>query len=316
MRIAWQAREPAEVGWASASEERLVFNRRYRMADGTVQTNPGIGNPDVIEPAGPTDPEVGVMVLRGTDSRTIGLLGNYALHYVGIPDDYTAISADYFGFFSTLIQRLRAESFVAALSNGSSGDINNLNVMGGVSPRNDRYQHCERAGAVVASSALWAWNEAEFTGDAPLAGALGEVSLDPRPPATEDELAKVREIEERLEAGEHVRMGERSFRRRVRRSEKEPPTAQSTLVQALRVGDLAIVGAPGEFFVELGLEIKRRSPFEQTMVLELANDSVGYIPTLRAFEEGAYEANSSRYEPGFGELIVETAVGLLKQLKG
>ncbi len=316
VRIAWEAREPAEAGWASASEERLVFNRRYRMADGTVQTNPGVGNPDVIEPAGPTDPEVGVMVLRGADGRTIGLLGNHALHYVGIPDDYTSISADYFGFFSTLIQRLRAESFVAALSNGSSGDINNIDVIGGVSPRNDRYQHCERAGAVVAASALWAWNEAEFTGDAPIAGVLKEVTLDPRPPATEDELARAQEIEERLEAGERVRMGERSFQRRVRRTEKEPPTAHNTLVQALRIGDLAIVSAPGEFFVELGLEIKRRSPFAQTMVLELANDSIGYIPTLRAFEEGAYEANSSRYEPGFGELIVETAVDLLKQLKG
>jgi len=73
------------------------------------------------------------------------------------------------------------------------------------------------------------------------------------------------------------------------------------VVQAFRIGDLALVGAPGEFFVELGLEIKRRSPFAQTMVLELANDSVGYIPTRRA--------------PGFGELIVETAVRLLEGLR-
>lgn len=64
------------------------------------------------------------------------------------------------------------------------------------------------------------------------------------------------------------------------------------------------------------MEIKRRSPFAQTMVLELANDSVGYIPTLRAFEEGAYEPNSSPYEAGFGELIVDTAVSLLEELRG
>lgn len=316
VRIAWQAREPAQVGWARTSEERLVFNRRYRMADGTVQTNPGIGNPDVIEPAGPTDPEVGVMVLRRADGQTLGLLANYALHYIGIPDDHTAISADYFGFFSTSIQRLRGESFVAALSNGASGDINNLNVLGGVSPRNDRYQHCERAGAIVAANALWAWNEAEFTDHLPLAGALEEVTLQPRPPATEADLERASEIEDRLAAGEPVLMGERSFQRRIRRFEAEPPTAHVTAVQALRIGDLALVGAPGEFFVELGLEIKRRSPFAQTTVLELANDSVGYIPTLRAFEEGAYEPNSSRYAPGFGELIVETAAGLLEQLKG
>jgi len=316
VRIAWQAREPGQVGWASTIEERLVFNRRYRMADGSVQTNPGIGNQDVVEPAGPTDPEVGVMVLRRECGETIGALGNYSLHYVGIPDDFTSFSADYFGFFSTMLQRLRGERFVAALSNGASGDINNLNVLGGISPRNDHYQHCERAGAIVAANALWAWNQAEFIGEVPIAGSIDEITLDPRPPATEEDLAKAAEIEARLAAGERVLMGERSFARRIRGFEAEPPTACNTIVQALRIGDLALVGAPGEFFVELGLEIKRSSPFAQTMVIELANDSVGYIPTMRAFGEGAYEPNSSRYAPGFGERIVESAVRLLEGLKG
>lgn len=315
VRIAWQAREPAEVGWASATEDRLVFNRRYRMADGSVQTNPGVGNPDVVEPAGPIDPEVGVLALHRPDGRTLGLLGNYSLHYVGIPDDFTSFSADYFGFFSTMVQRLRGESFVAALSNGASGDINNVDVLGRSVRRNDRYQHCERAGAIIAANAFYAWNEAEFVGQAPIGSALAEITLEPRPPATQEDLAKAREIEDRLAAGQQVLMGERSFQRRVRRFEAEPPTARATVVQAFRIGDLALVGAPGEFFVELGLEIKRRSPFAQTMVLELANDSVGYIPTRRAFDEGAYEPNSSPYEPGFGELIVETAVRLLEGLR-
>ncbi len=316
VRVAWQAREEAEVGWARTTEDRLVFNRRYRMADGTVQTNPGVRNPDVVEPAGPTDPEVAVMALRRPGGRPLGLLGNYALHYVGIPDDFTSFSADYFGFFATLIQRLRGESFVAALSNGASGDINNVNVMGRVTNRNDHYQHCERAAALVAANALWAWNEADFVGQAPLAGALAEVTLAARPPATPEDLARAQEIEDRLAAGQPVLMGERSFQRRVRRFEATPPTAHTTVVQALRIGDLALVSAPGELFVELGLEIKRRSPFAQTMVLELGNDSVGYIPTARAFEEGAYEPNSTPYMPGFGEQIVEAAVGLLDGLKG
>ncbi|HCU35962.1 MAG TPA: hypothetical protein DGT21_11090 [Armatimonadetes bacterium] len=315
VRVAWQARQPAEVGWASTSEPRLVFNRRYRMTDGTVQTNPGVGNPEVVEPAGPTDPEVSVMALRGPCGGTIGLLSNYALHYVGIPDDHTAFSADYYGFFSTLIQRLRGESFVAALSNGASGDINNVDVIGNTVRRNDRYQHCERAAALVAANALWAWNEAEFTDDPPLGFSLAELTLDACPPPTADDIARAQEIEARLEAGQKVLMGERSFQRRVRRLEAKPPAPHTTVVQALRIGELALVGVPGEFFVELGLEIKRRSPFAQTMVIELANDSIGYIPTLRAFGDGAYEPNSTPYLPGFGEAIVEKAVGLLESLK-
>ena len=73
---------------------------------------------------------------------------------------------------------------------------------------------------------------------------------------------------------------------------------------------------PGEFFVELGLDIKARSPFGQTMVLELANDSVGYIPTRRAFDEGAYEPESSPYAAGFGEQIADAAVELLSSIAG
>jgi neutral ceramidase len=75
------------------------------------------------------------------------------------------------------------------------------------------------------------------------------------------------------------------------------------------------VSAPGELFVELGLEIKRRSPFGQTMVLELANDSAGYLPARRAYEEGAYEPEASLFGPGVGEQIVEAALGLLAGLR-
>ncbi len=316
VRIAWDRREPALVGRGSGSESRVVFNRRYRMKDGTVQTNPGLGNPDVVEPAGPVDPEVGVMELRRSDGSTIGLLANYALHYVGIPDDHHAVSADYFGFFSRMMQRMVGGSFVAALANGASGDINNLDVLGNARPRNDRYQHIERVAGVVAAAALWGRNEAEFTDEVTIGSALAELTLPPRAAPTEEDVARAEEIEARVAEGKPVLMGERSFARRVRRMAEDPPEPRDTVVQALRIGDLGVASAPGEFFVELGLAIKQRSPFAQTMVLELANDSVGYIPTVRAFEEGAYEPESSSYEPGFGEQIVDTAVGLLEGLHG
>jgi Neutral/alkaline non-lysosomal ceramidase, N-terminal len=314
VRIAWERKEPAEVCWGRAEEGRIVFNRRYRMKDGTVQTNPGIGNPEVVEPAGPVDPEVGVLALRRPNGETLGLLANYALHYVGIPDDFKAISADYFGFFSTLIQRMRGEAFVAALSNGASGDINNVDVLGGQHPRNDHYQHAERVAGLVAAAALWGWNGATYTGEVKTGSALTQLTLQPRPPATEADIARAKEIEERLNAKRPVLMGERSFLNRIRRFAEKPPEPRETYVQALRIGDVALVGVPGEFFVELGLDIKRRSPFRQTMVLELANDCVGYIPTRRAFTEGAYEPESSPYAPGFGEQIVDAAVGLLEGL--
>jgi neutral ceramidase len=87
-------------------------------------------------------------------------------------------------------------------------------------------------------------------------------------------------------------------------------------VQAFRLSDeAAIVTLPTEIFVELGLAIKAASPFKTTIVIELANDSLGYIPTKKAFAEGSYEVVNSRVQPGVGEQLVETAIRLLKELK-
>ncbi len=296
VRLGWEGRQPAEVGWGCEEEDRVVFNRRYRMRDGSVRTNPGMGNPEVVEAAGPVDPEVGVLCMQRSGGETIGLLANYSLHYVGGGEHERAVSADYFGFFSELIQRMRGENFVAALSNGACGDINNHDVMGGARPKNDRYQHTERVAALVAADALWAWNEMVFVEDAPLGAAMEEVVLTRREAPSEADLERAREIQQQGKGT----MGERAFARRNLERIQEVPEEVPTWVQALRVGDLALVTAPGELLVELGLEIKERSPFGQTMVLELANDSIGYLPNRKAFEEGGYEPEASVFCPGVG----------------
>ena len=86
-------------------------------------------------------------------------------------------------------------------------------------------------------------------------------------------------------------------------------------VQVLALGnDLAWVGLPGEIFVELGLAIKKRSPFMQTFVVELANENIGYVPDRRSYAEGNYEPESARCAAGSGERLVEAAVKLLTDL--
>ena len=88
-----------------------------------------------------------------------------------------------------------------------------------------------------------------------------------------------------------------------------------TEVQVLRLNpDVAIVLLPGEVFADLGLAIKRRSPFKHTLVIELSNDNPAYIPTEQAFKEGSYETVNSRIAPGGGERLVETAIQLLNDI--
>src|SRR5213078_2804614 len=124
---------PAKIGWGVGRDETQVFNRRWKVkpnsallsdpfGKGTdrVKMNPGYLQPDLIEPAGPTDPEVSVLSVQAPDGRPIALLANYSLHYVGgVP----ALSADYFGMFAERIAALVGAGkggppFVGILSNG------------------------------------------------------------------------------------------------------------------------------------------------------------------------------------------------------
>jgi len=73
---------------------------------------------------------------------------------------------------------------------------------------------------------------------------------------------------------------------------------------------------PGEFFVEIGLAVKRRSPLHPTFLLGLANDSIGYIPTPEYYPEGGYEVSVARFGPSTAGLWEEAAVRLLDQLSG
>ena len=130
---------PAKAAWVVGDEPTQLFNRRFKMKDGVLntdpfggttdkaKTNPGRLNADIVEPLGPIDPSVTVLSLRTADDKPLALFANYSLHYVG---DLPPLSADYFGVFCELIgQRLKAgRGFVAMMSNATSGDINNNNV--------------------------------------------------------------------------------------------------------------------------------------------------------------------------------------------
>ena len=85
-------------------------------------------------------------------------------------------------------------------------------------------------------------------------------------------------------------------------------------VQVIALGDqVAWVSLPGEIFVELGLAIKKASPFPHTLIAELANGSIGYIPDKPAYPQGNYEVVSARCAEGSGEMLVEAAVRLLRK---
>ena len=93
---------------------------------------------------------------------------------------------------------------------------------------------------------------------------------------------------------------------------------RETSLQVIRLGDIALVGVPGEMFSRLGWEIRRRSPFRHTYVIGLANDTIGYVGDLAAYQLGGYQLWAGWHSPaapGTGEAMVEQALEMLQGAK-
>ncbi|MGH7199024.1 MAG: hypothetical protein ACREJB_00355 [Planctomycetaceae bacterium] len=299
--------EPARVGWGVGLDPSQVFNRRWFMKSGTLnedpfgrttdqaRMNPGVGNPALARPVGPTDPEVCLLSVQSTDGRPIALLANYSLHYVGgVPGG--AVSADYFGEFARRIaERIGATEldppFVGIMSNGTSGDINNVNFSLKTRPQQEPFEQIQVVAASVADAAYQAYQRIEYHDWAPLAVAEREIELDVRLPSVEDLMNAKHRLAE-AGPGPYRDRADIYARETVLLSEY-PQTVQAQ-IQAIRIGNLGIVSSPCETFVETGLAIKEDSPFDVTFTIELANGYNGYLPTPEQHALGGYETWRAR----------------------
>jgi hypothetical protein len=297
---AHQQLKPAKIGWAVGHNPRQVFNRRWHMRTGfqlsdpfergtdRVRMNPPAANVKLLKPAGPIDPEVPVVSIMSSDNQPVAVLANYSLHYVGgVPSG--ALSADYFGEFAVQLARLMEvpgdSGFVGIMSNGTSGDINNINFFEGAEGK-PPFEQIRYVATDVAESAFKAVQRAEYADAVTLSVIEKEITLGVRKP-TAAELAEARQL--LAEAGP----GPYRDRRLIYANETVDlaayPDTVNVKLQAMRIGDMAIVTTPCETFVETGLAIKQLSPFKPTFTIELANGYNGYLPTAEQHALGGYE---------------------------
>lgn len=326
VRIALNNLEPARVGWGIGKVPQHVFNRRWKMKPDTippnpfggtdqVKMNPAVGSPDLVEPAGPTDPELAIISVRALDGRPIALLANYSLHYVGAGH----FSADYFGAFADRIRQLldadrQDPPFVGMLSNGTSGNINNIDFRR-QRPADPPFAKMKAVANDVATEALRVSNTISYQDWVPLAVRQTEIELGVRRP-TAEERDRAQQIMAKAQ-GPAMRTLEEIYARETVLISQYPPKVP-VILQALMIGDLAIAAIPCEVFVEIGLEIKKKSPFATTFTTSLANGYNGYLPTPEHHRLGGYEtwrARSSYLEVDASSRIVEQQLELLQQLK-
>ena len=327
---------PAKVGWTHFDKPEFVHNRRWFMKEGSHMGNPFGKTGDqvkmnargdgLVKPAGPVDPEVFVLSVQHLDGRPLALVANYGTHYVG-GYEKGHVSADYFGHFSKHMEALLGSEelerngppFVAMMSNGTSGDVRATNLR---SPNQmAAWEHMKLVAESIAGDVMTAYPTIKYQEDVSLAMEETELSLGVRKP-TSDQIAWARKVWEDYEKNPTQKFGGSSnpvVYARETLALADYPDEKAIVLQAIRIGDLAIVASPCETFAETGLAIKRRSPFKDTFTIELANGSDGYLPTIKQHSYGGYEtwpARSSLLEVSAERKIRSSLLDMLEGLKG
>ncbi|GDY22025.1 hypothetical protein LBMAG56_33720 [Verrucomicrobiota bacterium] len=318
--------EPARVGFAKIDAGDFTALRQWirrpdRLAEDpfgnkNIRANMHAGRvwDDVTGEAGPKDPDLSLISIQARDGRPLAVLGNFSMHYFGDAD----ISADYFGLFAEGLKTRLAPTpvagkspFVGLMSHGCSGDIYRVDY---TIPEKDRPKPTiDQYANGLLDLAQKALTGLAHRADADVAMAERRMVLKYRVPD-----------QQRLEWSRRIMAGV------TNRLVKTTPEiyareqillheAQQTeiVVQALRLGDIAIATTPCETYAVTGLKIKAASPLPNTMVIELANGGDGYIPPPEQHPFGGYNtwaARSAGLEIMAEPKIAEAAIHLLEQV--
>jgi hypothetical protein len=302
-------KQTATLFVATEQEASLPHYRRYFMKDGSVRTNPGFLNPDVVKPAGEIDPTVGVLYAEDALHQPVLTWVNYAMHQDTVGG--TWISADYAHFLAQFLGKIKGPEMLTVFTIGTAGNINHWDVRRPGPQRG--FETARRLGEVLGSAVAKAYTHLEPLSSGGIRAVSEAIDL-PLAKVTPEEIEQARKILAQPPPPNVDFTIERVHASKVMRVHNRKGQPIRAEVQALAVGPVAFIGIPGELFVELGRRIRSQSPFPYTFVVELANDGIGYLPTRLAFQQGSYEPTSSPLEPGAGEKIADTAIGLLKRL--
>ena len=287
----------------------LAFNRRYRMKDGSVVTNPGKCNPNVVEPAGPAPNELQFVRIERPGKGSLALT-NVPLHPDTVGGD--RFSADYPYFME---QRLRMS--IPGISgivytNGACGNINHWDVHD-PSPQRG-FEEAERIGTTLGANVLAYFDRATpITEDVVRAGK--ERVRVPYAEVTETQVSWAREaLAKPYPEGVDFTMDVVEATKIMHVSEMAGDAGELEL-GGVSIGDIALLGVPAELFTETASRIQDASPFRETVVICLAGAHMGYIPTEKAFPEGAYEVASCLFKPEAERLVFEGSLRLLNHLR-
>lgn len=324
--LAFQDLAPAKMGYAVGNAPHIAFIRRYRMKDGSVRTNPGVNNPDILAPIGTVDERVNLL-------RFVREKGDIALVNFGVHPDTIGgckVSADYPKFVRKTLEAV-IPGCRALFLNGAQGDVNHINVApvggdhNGLAPQFDDcdrgYAHTRHMGHTIAGGVLQVYEKVQFADVEKLTFAANICEI-PANTAEEKDLPLAREYAALHKAGKDAEIPYKGMELttvvaealRMLRLEHGPDHFDLPM-SAIGIGPAVLVAIPGEPFTGIGRGIKAGSPFEITLPCCCANGYEGYFPMQDAYDEGGYEARSSNFKAGVAEKLIENGIKLTMEVK-
>ena len=335
--------KPAKLSVARSVAKRISFGRRYLMKDGKVRTNPGTNNPDIVRPVGTADDTVQVLRIDREGGMPICVI-NFQTHPDVVGGE--TITADWPGLTRTVFEAATFGQSRCVVINGTQGDVNHCNVMPLPGELNglkrdfdavDRgYDHAKHMANVLAGAALSVWMKC-----APLeAGEIRYKTANVRVPAHK---AKDSDEKNLAWANDVWTLHEKATKDGVVATDKDYVTIKygwkdmELTTEVARAGrirnmakfadfhDLPIYGVsigksvafggfPGEPFNDIGVAIRKISPFKLTILSCLTNGSRGYFPFSSSFKEDGYEAATSPFGPSVADDLIAGQGKLLGEL--
>jgi len=301
----------ARLGWRRTRARGIARSRRVKLKTGKAYTvrysvpSTWRVSPEVIAERGDVDPDLTVVRIEDLDGHLIAGLSNFGCHpSIALASD--EVSGDWSGETMHAMEQIFGGNAVFLATNGAGGDVDPTGEIQPWGPRNQ--EAASHVGRIFASEVLESLERIEIQEVTRLGAASRSLAL----PVRDDWLSLIEKEQARM-------CQEFAGRWELSNSIKETLVRRriETEVQILRLGDLALVGLPGEVLVEMGRKIK--AVRKRTAVIELANDDIGYIPTHRASTEGGYEVGRhlwGRATPDAEDILVDTARILIEELFG
>jgi len=309
-----------------SQENRISHNRRLKCKDGTThmcweKLEPGF----VIEPWGKIDPEV-ITISLEQDGQPTGVVVNFGCHATTLTGNNWLYSADYPGYLSESIRKVKGKEYLPLFFNGCCGNVTQVDYRIGFP---DTYQECQRIGYLLGVSAMEAMRNAELAASDKIVISREMVPVK-RISISDEQLEWAKKIMVKVEKEgmppiQADGIPDAVYAKSWIGMRNDQDRVDSLEVMVIRLGDVAFVGLPGEMFNEFGVDIKTQSPCKNTIVTGLTNDSREYFPTRESFTQGpegftpmitGYETTpgSTMYEIGAGEKLAASAIDQLKKM--